>query len=1203
MTSYDWLDTKDVQIYFSEPLTAASATALGNYSMVNSSGAKVTLSAVALSRDGTVVTLTTSAAVSASTLYTITMSNLATVSGDQLPASIPLSVSWNGTGEIVLKQWQGLDNGTNAANGTGDTIGGDIHNLTNPVLNPNYPNNPTNTQLLTSFNYQPQQLGVVDYGVQVGGYIYPPTTGKYTFWIASDDDSQLWLNSTSGSGGSPAGAKMIASVSTPTSPYDWTANSSQESAQITLYAGQRYYIEALMVHGDDIDDNLSVAWLLPSVSQSTVNFTWSGLMPTSLTASGTTATATFASPPGITLGQAVVINNASPAAYNGTFTVTAVSGNSVSYTMSSSPSSPASSVGDVVPYVASLTCSGSTATATFASAPGFEIGQDILVSAAPYTVSSLTSGGTTTATATLSSTAGLATGDYVSISGATPSGYDTSGTNVVQITVLNNTTITYTVPSGLAAASGTITITPPATYLSSYLDNNQFYQVTGVSGNTITYASVYGAPPPAGGVTIVPYGLSCDGASAIVWLPNNGYMAGNWVDTSVATPTGAIPFGGLQLLPTTSGEVTTNTYTVYAPTVSVSSITYSGTTATVFTSSAVPYSLSYEVQIANATPAVYDGTFAVTVVTGTDDEFTYTLPSTPSANASGANITAQYSFTGVGSGSMSSSLVASIPGAYLGPYGGNIDTTPIPAPANLSTVATSSQISLTWDAVQIPTSGVAFYQIYRNNVGSNGSVVSPLLGSAVSIPSGGLTYSTTTSLATVTLSSAPGLLVGQDVVISGATQAAYDGTFPVAAVSGDTFSYVLSNSTALNPDSGTFTPYVISTGTTYIDSSVSSNTLYTYQVAAVNYDGLFGSLSQPVSVTPVGMTVTTPTTANKTEVLVVFSQPVDPVTAQTIGNYQITNSITVTSAVLQSDDRSVLLTTSSLGTLRDSLTVSGVKTVAGATLPSMTASCTYAASSGYTAPAYTIGVNTLATGTGSPALTGTLSDPTATVTVWVNGNYYAATNNDNGTWTLPAGEITPTLAAGTYSVEATEVSSSGAVEAYNYTYTNGALNLPVNQLTIATTSPTVAISAPASPTFSPVNSITITFSEPVEDFTLQDLQLSLANGGVAASQPLESATLTTTNNQNWVLGNLVGLTTAAGAYTLSVTGLGSGVTDYFGNSLTTGASTSWTLTGPTITIGNPSAAYAKLAATGDLCGDLLRSELQHQHPDRIERHP
>ena len=67
----------------------------------------------------------------------------------------------------------------------------------------------------------------MDYGVQVVGYIYPPTTGNYTFWIASDDDSQLWLNSTSGSGGSPAGATMIASVSTPTSPYDWTANASQ----------------------------------------------------------------------------------------------------------------------------------------------------------------------------------------------------------------------------------------------------------------------------------------------------------------------------------------------------------------------------------------------------------------------------------------------------------------------------------------------------------------------------------------------------------------------------------------------------------------------------------------------------------------------------------------------------------------------------------------------------------------------------------------------------------------------------------------------------------------------------------------------------------------------------------------------------------------------------------------------------------------
>ena len=70
----------------------------------------------------------------------------------------------------------------------------------------------------------------------------------------------------------------------------------------------------------------------------------------------------------------------------------------------------------------------------------------------------------------------------------------------------------------------------------------------------------------------------------------------------------------------------------------VSSITYSGTTATVTTQQPIGFCTGDEVQIANAIPAVYDGTFTITVpevtTTGIDgNTFTYTLPSTPSANA------------------------------------------------------------------------------------------------------------------------------------------------------------------------------------------------------------------------------------------------------------------------------------------------------------------------------------------------------------------------------------------------------------------------------------------------------------------------------------------------------------------------------------------------------------------------------------------
>ncbi len=52
----------------------------------------------------------------------------------------------------------------------------------------------------------------------------------------------------------------------------------------------------------------------------------------------------------------------------------------------------------------------------------------------------------------------------------------------------------------------------------------------------------------------------------------------------------------------------------------------------------------------------------------------------------------------------------------------------------------------------------------------------------------------------------------------------------------------------------------------------------------------------------------------------------------------------------------------------------------------------------------------------SPALTGAVDDPTATVRVTVDGTSYWAVNNGDGTWTLPAGTITPGLALGGHAV-------------------------------------------------------------------------------------------------------------------------------------------------------------------------------------------
>ncbi|WP_233997949.1 Ig-like domain-containing protein, partial [Pseudoalteromonas sp. T1lg10] len=63
------------------------------------------------------------------------------------------------------------------------------------------------------------------------------------------------------------------------------------------------------------------------------------------------------------------------------------------------------------------------------------------------------------------------------------------------------------------------------------------------------------------------------------------------------------------------------------------------------------------------------------------------------------------------------------------------------------------------------------------------------------------------------------------------------------------------------------------------------------------------------------------------------------------------------------------------------------------------------------APSVTINDNT--TNDSTPALTGTIDDPEASIVVTVEGVDYAATNNGDGTWTL-VDDTLPALMDGSY---------------------------------------------------------------------------------------------------------------------------------------------------------------------------------------------
>lgn len=123
---------------------------------------------------------------------------------------------------------------------------------------PNFPDNPSSTNIVEDFFESPS--GFADnFGERLRGFIKPPITGEYVFWIASDDNSELWLSSDD----QPTNAELIASVPQWTGSREWFAYPEQESIPIFLESGKIYYIEALHKEGNG-GDNLAVRWQLPN---------------------------------------------------------------------------------------------------------------------------------------------------------------------------------------------------------------------------------------------------------------------------------------------------------------------------------------------------------------------------------------------------------------------------------------------------------------------------------------------------------------------------------------------------------------------------------------------------------------------------------------------------------------------------------------------------------------------------------------------------------------------------------------------------------------------------------------------------------------------------------------------------------------------------------------------------------------------------
>ncbi|MBP8304011.1 MAG: DUF1349 domain-containing protein [Phycisphaerae bacterium] len=151
-------------------------------------------------------------------------------------------------GYLLFETWEG--------------IGGSL--VTDLTTNAAFPNDPTSADWRESIEIESNRAE--EYAIRAGGYVVPPETGNYTFWIASDDASELWLSTDD----NWVHAAKIAAVSGWTNERQWNKFPEQQSAEIPLVAGQRYYVDVFFKEGGG-GDNLAVAWIGPGIGDDPTN--------------------------------------------------------------------------------------------------------------------------------------------------------------------------------------------------------------------------------------------------------------------------------------------------------------------------------------------------------------------------------------------------------------------------------------------------------------------------------------------------------------------------------------------------------------------------------------------------------------------------------------------------------------------------------------------------------------------------------------------------------------------------------------------------------------------------------------------------------------------------------------------------------------------------------------------------------------------
>jgi hypothetical protein len=133
--------------------------------------------------------------------------------------------------------------------------------MTESIKNPQSPfevKEPPNSRQVLGKAFESPVKMATNFTARFRGYIIPPVSGDYTFWIANDGLSQLWLSTNS----MPEGKLKIAEILGSTPYAKWPHTHEAKSAAVSLEEGVRYYIEAVQRQNAG-STHFWVRWRLP----------------------------------------------------------------------------------------------------------------------------------------------------------------------------------------------------------------------------------------------------------------------------------------------------------------------------------------------------------------------------------------------------------------------------------------------------------------------------------------------------------------------------------------------------------------------------------------------------------------------------------------------------------------------------------------------------------------------------------------------------------------------------------------------------------------------------------------------------------------------------------------------------------------------------------------------------------------------------